>query len=134
MESRESSLARFGRLPLRYAALVCLLLISSSGQAREDRRLPADPPSLNQHYRIEIDVGYHSASFTGREVVRFDNFMPHELENVCFHLYPNVGLGENESPWLTVRRVSAGGRELRFSLKSRNTVLKVELPHKLEPG
>lgn len=114
--------------------MVCLLAIPPLSQATEKHPPSAAPSPPRQHYRIEIDVDYHAASFTGREVVRFNNLTRHELESVYFHLYPNVGLEENESPWLTVQRVSVGGRELRFSLKCRSAVLKVDLPYKLEAG
>ncbi len=114
--------------------MVCLLALPPWSQAAEKRSPSADPSPPRQHYRIEIDVDYHAASFTGREVVRFNNLTRRELESIYFHLYPNVGLEENDSPWLTVQRVSVGGRELRFSLKCRNAVLKVDLPAKLEPG
>lgn len=114
--------------------MVCLLAISPLSHATERRSPSSDPSPPRQHYRIEIDIDYHAASFTGREVVRFNNLTRHELESVYFHLYPNVGLEENDSPWLTVQRVSVGGRELRFSPKCRGAVLKVDLPYKLEAG
>lgn len=67
-------------------------------------------------------------------MVRFTNSTRNELESVYFHLYPNLGLGESEEPWLTISRVSHGSRDLRFNLKSRGAVLKVALPSKLDPG
>jgi aminopeptidase N len=109
-------------------------MISPLGQAQEKGLPQTSVVSARQHYRIEIDLDYHAARFTGREAVRFENLTRQELDSVSFHLYPNVGLSEDEPLWLTVQRVSAGQRELRYSLKSRGAVLRVELPHKLEPG
>jgi aminopeptidase N len=85
-------------------------------------------------YRIEIDLDYRDATFTGREVVRFTNSTREELDGLIFHLYPNVGLSEEDEPWVTVQRVSANSRELKFNLRNRNSVLKVDLPYKLSAG
>ena len=134
VKSHESLSVRLSRMSWRYAAAVCLLFISTLAQATEKRFQPADPVSSPQQYRIEIDVNYHAASFTGREVVRFSNRTNHDLESINFHLYPNVGLGENDTQWLTVKRVKAGQHILRSSLKCRGAVLKVDLPIKLEAG
>src|SRR5262249_8452106 len=86
------------------------------------------------HYHIEVDFNYHSASFTGRETVKFINRGREDVESIFFSLYPNVGLSEEEGLWLSVQRVAQAERELRFGLRSRNSVLKVDLPQKLPAG
>ena len=53
---------------------------------------PADKPTSRDAYRIEIDLDYHKASFTGRETLRFTNAAREELSSLNFYLYPNFGL------------------------------------------
>ncbi len=95
---------------------------------------PADKPAPRDSYRVEVDVDYHKASFTGREIFRFTNATREEVAFLNFYLYPNFGLSEGDSPSLAVRRVTAGGRELYYSLRSNNSLLRLELPQKLPPG
>jgi aminopeptidase N len=96
-------------------------------------QLPARPASRDA-YRIEIDLDYHRASFTGRETLRFTNTSREEQDFVNFYLYPNFGLSEEDKPSLTVQKVTAGGRELSYGMRSRNALLRAELPQKLQPG
>jgi aminopeptidase N len=94
----------------------------------------ADGAPQRNHYRIEVDLDYHKASLDGREVVRFTNTTREDLESLNFNLYPNFGLSEEDQPSLTVQRVAANDRELRYSLRSRHASLRVELPQKLQSG
>src|SRR5262245_10834259 len=112
-------------------AVLAAFILSVTAEANE-RPVPGE--GLSNHYSIDIDFDYHDASFTGRETVRFVNRGREEIESIFFSLYPNVGLSEEDSPWLSVRRVAQGSRELRFGLRSRNSILKVDLPQKLSPG
>jgi hypothetical protein len=93
-----------------------------------------DKPATRDAYRIEIDLDYHRASFTGRETLRFTNTSREEQDFVNFYLYPNYGLSEEDKPSLTVQKVTTGGRELSYSMRSRNALLRAELPQKLQPG
>ena len=93
-----------------------------------------DNPTPRDTYRIEIDLDYYKSSFTGREILRFTNTTREDLDFLNFYLYPNFGLSEESEPSLTVRKIAAGGRELNYSLRSRNALLRVELPQKLAPG
>src|SRR5262245_42483238 len=95
---------------------------------------PADKPSSRDAYHIEIDLDYHKASFTARETLRFTNAAREDLSSLSFYLYPNFGLSEEDKPSLEVQKVTAGGRELYYSLRSHNALLRVELPQKLQPG
>src|SRR5262249_3163452 len=95
--------------------------------------LRAQPPLAKQHYSLNLDLDYDDARFKGREVVRFSNSTRQDLETVTFHVYPNVGLTEEEEPWIVVHRVLSGTRDLRIVSKSRGAVLKVWLPVKLAP-
>lgn len=123
---------------LRYwqpgAALGWLLLLIFIIQAQDRRLAVVEKPPARPDYRIEVDLDYRTATFTGHETVRFVNSTRDELDNIVFHLYPNFGLAEGDEPWLKVGRVTAQGRELRFSLRARDTALRVELPAKLPPG
>lgn len=96
-----------------------------------------------QHYRIELDVNFQEQSLVGQEMVRFTNSTRRELDQINFHLYPNIGQEEEEFPWLTVHGVSlaaedarrlAKGQGVRFALRARNSILQVKLPFKLPPG
>lgn len=116
------------------AALGCLFALSVLSHAQDRRTAPTEASSIQQHYRIEVDLDYRAASFTGRAAVRFVNSTREESDSVNFHLYPNLGLAEEEAPWLTVQRVTWQDRELRFSLRARDTLLRVELPSKLPAG
>src|SRR5262249_23343822 len=51
-----------------------------------------------------------------------------------FYLYPNFGLSEEDRPSLEVQKVTAGGRELYYSLRSHNALLRVELPQRMKAG
>ncbi|HKQ72194.1 MAG TPA: hypothetical protein VJ810_00605, partial [Blastocatellia bacterium] len=95
---------------------------------------PVDTPTPRDTYRIEIDLDYYKSRFTGREILRFTNNTREELDFLNFYLYPNFGLSEEREPSLTVRKITAGGRDLYYSLRSRNALLRVELPQKLAPG
>ncbi len=94
-------------------------------------RVDRKPSSHRIRYRIEIDLDYHGARYTGRQTVRFVNSTGEDLDSINFHLYPNIGLFEEEEPRLSVHRVTAASRDLKFSLRFRQTVLKVDLPSKL---
>jgi Peptidase family M1 domain len=91
------------------------------------------PALAKQYYSLNLDIDYEGARIKGRELVRFSNSTHQDLETVTFHLYPNVGLTEEEEPWIVVTRVLSGGRDLRVMSKSRGAVLKVWLPAKLAP-
>jgi Peptidase family M1 domain len=95
---------------------------------------PVDHPTPRDTYRVEIDLDYYKSSFTGREILRFTNTTREDLDFLNFYLYPNFGLSEESEPSLTVRKITAGGRELNYSPRSRNALLRVELPQKLAPG
>lgn len=102
-----------------------------------------DYPSFsNQSYKIDLQVDAASQSYTGRETVRFTNSTRRELDQINFHLYPNIGQQEDEFPCLSVQGVSLPpylyqtrkGDSVRFALKARNSILQIKLPFKLAPG
>lgn len=95
---------------------------------------PPDKPSSRDAYRIEIDLDYQNATFTGRETLQLTNTTREDLNSLNFYLYPNFGLSEGDKPSLAMQKVTAGGRELYYSLRSHNALLRVELPQKLQPG
>ena len=115
-----------------YTPLLCLSAIITlvpAGMQAETKT-----PAGRIKYRIEIDVDYSGASFKGRQWVHFVNSTREDLENIDFHLYPNIGLAEEDEPPLTIQKVSVGSHDLKFSLRSRQTVLRVDLPAKLPAG
>ncbi|HEY6399761.1 MAG TPA: M1 family aminopeptidase [Blastocatellia bacterium] len=95
---------------------------------------PLDRQASRNAYRIEIDLDYQKASFTGRETLRYTNTTREELDYVNFYLYPNFGLSEGDKPSLAVQKITAGGRELNYGLRSHSALLRAELPQKLQPG
>jgi aminopeptidase N len=104
------------------------------GQAAGNENFQTKKNLANLIYRIEIDLDYNAATFAGREIVRFTNSTREDLDSLIFHLYPNVGLSEEDEPWVTIQRVSANSRELKYNLRNRNSVIKVDLPNKLAAG
>ncbi|HEX4950583.1 MAG TPA: M1 family aminopeptidase [Blastocatellia bacterium] len=106
-----------------------------------------DEPRLSsfseQSYRIELEVDEQEQSYVGSEIVRFTNSTRRELDQINFHLYPNLGQKEDDFPWLTVNGVgltpnqhhrAAKGQGVRFALRAHNSILQVKLPFKLAPG
>src|SRR5262249_11541122 len=123
----------------QYYVIAFFVLADSSAAYAQDSGLgdhapePADKPSSRDAYRIEIDLDYHKASFTARETLRFTNVAREDLSSLNFYLYPNFGLSEEDKPSLEVQKVTAGGRELDYSLRSHNSLLRSELPLRLQP-
>lgn len=129
--------------PGSYKIGICVFLlcsIASLAQTEEARTIY--PSFSHQSYHIELDVNFQEQSFVGYEIVRFTNSTRRDLDQINFHLYPNIGQEENEFPWLTVQGVSlaaddarrlAKGQGVRFALRARNSILHVKLPFKLQP-
>ncbi|MBS1809775.1 MAG: hypothetical protein JST84_16555 [Acidobacteria bacterium] len=124
-------------------ALLILVLSTFVTVAQTDESRSDYPSFSNQSYRIELEVNNQEQSFVGQEIVRFTNSTRRDLDQINFHLYPNIGQEEEEFPWLTVHGVSltanekrllAKGQGVRFALKARNSILQVKLPFKLQPG
>lgn len=121
------------------ALCACLLLpCALTNVIGRSESWAATPKNAEEHasalkYKIELNLDYRAATFTGQEVVIINNSSRRELDNVNFFLYPNIGQDE-ESPYLTVKEVNINGREARFDLKAHDTILQVELPSKLESG
>jgi len=125
---------------LKWIFGVLLLLGATLLAQTEDAR----PSSFSgQHYRIELEVDFQEQSFVGQEIVRFTNSTRRDLDQINFHLYPNIGQEESEFPWLTVQGVALTpndsrylnkGQAVRFALRARNSILQVKLPFKIAPG
>ena len=114
--------------------LLCILAIAASASGRNSRQGQAEFAVLAPRYRIELNLDYRQATFSGIEFVHITNTSHEELDNLIFHLYPNAGLAEGEDPWMTVSRISLNGNTLRGNLRTRHSGLKVDLPYKLTPG
>jgi aminopeptidase N len=127
-------------LVARYYVVAFFVLGAISGAHAQESGIgdrapqPPDKSASRDSYRIEIDLDYHKASFTGRETLRFTNTTREELDFVNFYLYPNFGLSEEDKPSLSVQKVAADGRVVNYSLRSHNALLRAELPQKLQPG
>ncbi|MBS1789308.1 MAG: hypothetical protein JST85_16400 [Acidobacteria bacterium] len=125
----------YNKVLIDQGILFCVVMIALQSHAAADRRSMQTEPLLSGiGYEIALDLDYHNAAFSGLETVRFTNSGREELEQVNFHLYPNVGLADEDDSWLSVRRVTSNGRELKSNLRARQTVVRVELPAKLAPG
>lgn len=113
------------------AVMVCSAISSRAG----DRRINQGEVSIsNLRYSIDLDVDYRNETFSGVQIVRFTNSNRDDLDAINFHLYPNVGLMDDEDALLSVRRISVNERELRFNFRFRQTTIRVELPTKLASG
>ncbi|HEY8459505.1 MAG TPA: hypothetical protein VIM99_03945, partial [Blastocatellia bacterium] len=123
-----------GAITAAYAQETGVQEAGSGTRSPQPPARPFDKPSSRDAYRIEIDLDYHGASFTGREILRFTNTTREDIDFVNFYLYPNFGLSGEDKPALAVRKVTAGGRELNYILRSHNALLRAELPQKLQPG
>ncbi len=132
MRSIQYSILNQGNASQWCAQLFCLGLLLSFVSA--NNRSGKGLSTSGLRYRIEIDLDYRAAKFNGRETVRLTNTSREDLESLIFHLYPNIGLAEEEESWLTIKRVSLGARGLKYTLRARNSVLKVDLPYKLASG
>ena len=129
--------AKFPTAEYYVIAIFVLAAISTAyaGDANfaDQQSKPGDKPTSQDSYRLEIDLDYQKASFTGREILRYRNTTREELDFLNFYLYPNFGLLEDEHS-LSVQKISTGGRELTFNMRSRNALMRVDLPQKLAPG
>ncbi len=114
--------------------LLGLLCIVAFSQAAERRPNQIETVVSNLRYLIELDVDHQNASFSGYETIRITNSSRDDIETISFHLYPNIGLLDEDEPLLSVRRITVKEKELRFNLRSRQTIIRVELPSKLPPG
>jgi hypothetical protein len=109
----------------------CLL---AAALALNARSVLSQTNLVRPHYYVEIELDYRNASYNGRETVRFVNQTREELDGINFALYPNWGLGENDTAPLSIKSIKQGSRELKFTLRARGAGLRVELPKKLPPG
>jgi hypothetical protein len=116
--------------------LGCLWLLSCFGalQAEKPHRALLGTSDNSTRYQISLHIDYRQALFSGREVVQFVNQIKDDLDSVSFQLYPNIGLSEESEQWLSVQRVQMAGRDLRFSLRGRGSVVRVQLLTKLQLG
>ncbi|MGE0126931.1 MAG: M1 family aminopeptidase [Blastocatellales bacterium] len=120
---------------MTFCALAAIPTVDGhAAKSKEQTAKPGDSSSPRDFYRVEVDIDYHKASFVGREIIRFTNITREDLDFLSFYLYPNFGLSETDEPSLAVQRVIANGKYLDFSLRSRNALLRVELPQRLQPG
>jgi len=118
-----------------HAGLVVVCLLATTLQSQADNlRKNQGEVILAPSYSIRLDLDYREARFTGAEKVKIYNTSRDEIDQINFHLYPNAGLLDEDPPCLSVQRITLDGRELRFTSRPRQTLLKVELPFKLQPG
>ncbi len=113
--------------------VICLLAATLQSQANNPRKNQGEVTSAPS-YSIKLDLDYREAKFTGTEKVKIQNASRDEIDQINFHLYPNAGLLDEDTPCLSVHRITLDGRELRFTARPRQTLLKVELPFKFQPG
>lgn len=87
-------------------------------------------------YEVTVELDYQRGRFRGEEVLRWRNGTGEAVESLYFHLYPNVGsvgVGESVLP-LRVERVTARGRDLRYSYRARGGGLRVDFDERIGPG
>ena len=84
-------------------------------------------------YAISVDIDVAKQSFTGYERLKYTNNEGVELEALYLRLLPN-GKGSYGNGSLAVSKISLAGQPAEGRLSESDTVLKVPLSGKLEPG
>lgn len=88
-------------------------------------------------YQIEMQLDYGRAAFTARQILRWTNRGDSGVGTLDFNLYPNVGLNlepEGGDPSLRIFEVTIPGRQVRWTLRARQTILRLEIEPKVEAG
>ncbi len=84
-------------------------------------------------YAISVDIGAGAQAFQGHERLKYTNNEGVELDALYFRLFPN-GKGSYGNGSLSVTKMSLAGAPAEGELSVSDTVLKIPLPAKLEPG
>jgi Peptidase family M1 domain len=125
-----------------FFALFISTLVVISTTAGTNTRQPA--PTPRNHYQIKLALDPDNRSYTGSEVVRWNNRGDHPASNLFFHLYPNVRVPGNalpatdkaepgqqisDEPTLQIVEIRAAKSEvpLSFTLDEQETTLRIYL-------
>ena len=99
-----------------------------------------DPSQLNlpalkgvPQYAITLAIGAGEQTFQGHERLKYTNNEGVGLDALYFRLFPN-GKGSYGDGSLAVTKLSVTGSPVEGELSVNDTVLKIPLPAKLEPG
>lgn len=94
-----------------------------------------DHPALQDapRYAITLTIDYSGHALEGLTQVDYVNTENTALDSLYFRLLPN-GQGSYGNGSLTVKTVVVNGQAVQTSLSVYDTVLKVDLPARLEPG
>ena len=94
-----------------------------------------DLPALKgvPQYAISLDISAGAQAFQGHERLIYTNNEGVELDALYFRLFPN-GKGSYGNGSLLVTKMSVAGAPVEGELSVSDTVLKIPLPAKLEPG
>jgi len=133
-------------------ALFSAVLINSA--AAQVQKAPArktlSEASERHNYKIDLNVDFDSLSYTGSEVVRWNNQGEKSASIVYFHLYSNLRSGDqppiNANPSITNSAVTdepridvvevrdAGNAALPYSFDDQGATLRVNLREQVAPG
>ena len=102
--------------------------IYQAGLIEADRVVLADLPGASvYHLAVEISADLNRVS--GREEVRYTNMEPVALDEVYFHLYPNL-LGGS----ITISNLTVNGRAVQPDFSFNDSAMRVPLAEPLTPG
>ena len=88
-------------------------------------------------YLIDLELDYGAGRFTGRQSFHWTNRLDAAVEVLEFNLYPNVGQeleSETAVGALEVEEVKAEGHQVKWSLRSKRTLVRVEFERRIEVG
>jgi hypothetical protein len=85
--------------------------------------------SENPVYHLDLTIASSLDSISGVTAIRYTNQEDTPLDQLFFHLYPNITGGE-----MTIKELSLDGAPIDSSLVAGNSALQIILPQPLEPG
>lgn len=110
-----------------------------------------DITEINE-YNIEINFNPEEKTYDGKQLVKYINNEETSLENIYFHIYPNTFREKETAPFLfdsfesaypegfspgyiDINYIKINGKEENYKILGKgNTILKLDLKEKLEPG
>jgi hypothetical protein len=113
-----------GLIGFAVGAILCLVPVGAT-EVKRDR------------YQIELQLDQARAVFNARQILRWTNRTETGVGTLEFNLYPNVGLNleaEGGDPSLRIFEVVIPGRQVRWSLRARQTQMRLEIEPRVEAG
>jgi len=113
------------------------LLLVIAGLTGSGREVKAYEEDRRDRYRIDLELDYAGARYSGRQSFYWTNREGSAVEALEFSLYPNVGLDLEDDEGagsLLVKEVGAVGRQVKWSHRSKRTLVRIEFERRIEVG